>query len=91
MNQDQHRSAHADNDRRGLRNWHEWEFDGRERRIILCVATSLELRPGHAGFDAVRLEKLVSEATDMMRSSSSPIDSIRIVPDQQAARDAYIG
>ena len=82
MNQDQHQAAHADNDRRGLRYWHEWELDGRDRRIILCVATDLELRPGHAGFDAERLDALVSEATEMMRSSPSPIDSIRIVPER---------
>lgn len=81
MSQDRHQAAHADNDRRGLRYWHEWQIEGRERRIILCVATNLELRPGHHGFDAGQLDALVSEATEMMHASPSPIDSIRIVPE----------
>jgi hypothetical protein len=42
----------------------------------------LELRPGCEGFDARRLDELVEEATNMMRASASPIDSIRIVPER---------
>lgn len=67
-------------DRRVLRCWHEWEFDGSERRIIMCVETALELRPGSEGFDARQLDRLIQDATDMMRASASPIDSIRIIP-----------
>jgi hypothetical protein len=67
-------------DRHVLRCWHEWQFDGSQRRIILCVETDLELRPGCEGFDARRLDELAEEATTMMRASASPIDSIRIVP-----------
>jgi hypothetical protein len=59
-----------------LRCWHEWQFDGSQRRIILCVETDLELQPGCEGFDARRLDELVEEATNMMRASASPIDSI---------------
>lgn len=75
------RDSSADNDRTSLQSWHEWEVRDGERRIILCVATSLELRPGYAGFDAAQLEALIRDATDMMRTSASPIDAIRIVPD----------
>ena len=60
--------------------WHEWEFDGSERRIILCLETTLELRPGAEGFDPFLLDGLIAEATDLMRASVSPINSIRIVP-----------
>jgi hypothetical protein len=70
----------ADNDRSHLRTWHEWEVDGGVRRVILCVESALELRPGFAGFDPTKLETLISDATDMMRTSGSPIDAIRIVP-----------
>lgn len=74
----------ADNDRGGVRSWLEWEIVGRERRIILCVATSLEMRPEFPGFDSARLSELVESATRMMRSSASPIDAMRIVPDMDA-------
>jgi len=74
------RDSSADNDRTTLPSWHEWEVRDGERRIILCVATPLELRPGYPGFDPVQLEALIRDATDMMRSSASPIDAIRIVP-----------
>ena len=80
MTQSPDRSASADNDRSALRSWHEWLIDGADRRIILCVETALELRPGFPGFDAARLEALIADATDMMRTSASPIDAIRIVP-----------
>ena len=74
-------SEHADNDSGALRFWHEWEIRGGERRIILCVTTALEMRPGHPGFDADQLSALIEEATSMMRASASPVDSIRIVPE----------
>ena len=70
----------ADNDRTTLQSWHEWEVRDGERRIVLCVQTDLELRPGYSGFDAGQLETLLSDAADMMRTSASPIDAIRIVP-----------
>ena len=76
------RESSADNDRTVLASWHEWEVSDGERRIILCVATSLELRPGFPGFDAMQLEALIRDATDMMRTSASPIDAIRIVPER---------
>ncbi len=62
------------------RSWHEWEVDGRERRVILVVETSLEMRPGHDGFDGAALDKLISDVTSEMRASPSPIDRVRIVP-----------
>lgn len=82
VNGDGNLSERPDNDGDVLRYWHEWEFDGRERRIILCVETALELRPGRDGFDSKRLDELLEEATQMMRASASPIDSIRIVPER---------
>jgi hypothetical protein len=65
-----------------LRCWHEWELDGTERRIILCIETALELRPGSDGFNARLLDELMDEATEMMRACSSPIDTIRIIPER---------
>jgi hypothetical protein len=44
------------------------------------VETGLELRPEHEGFDRGQLENLIADATDMMRTSASPIDALRIVP-----------
>ena len=82
MNQDRGLAEPPTCDRHVLRCWHEWQFEGSQRRIILCVETDLELRPGCEGFDARRLEELVEEATNMMRASASPIDSIRIVPER---------
>jgi len=70
----------ADNDRGVLRCWHEWEIDGRQRRVILCVETALEIRPGHPGFDREQLEDLITHAAQLMKASASPIDAIRIVP-----------
>lgn len=81
VNQARNLAERPSNDRHILRCWHEWEFDGSERHIILCVETDLELRPGSEGFDPMRLDELVAETTDMMRASASPIDSIRIVPE----------
>ena len=76
-----HAVDYADNDRRDLRSWQEWEITGNERRIVLCVATNLEMRPGYSGFDPDKLSALIDEATELMRASASPVDSIRIVPD----------
>lgn len=70
----------ADNDSYALRSWHEWEIRNGERRIILCVEASLELRPGYPNFDADQLDSFIMDVTDMMRTSASPIDAIRIVP-----------
>ena len=76
------RDSSADNDRTTLSSWHEWEVRDGERRIILCVATPFELRSGFPGFDAMQLEALIRDATDLMRTSASPIDAIRIVPER---------
>ncbi len=62
------------------RSWHEWEVDGRERRVVLVVETGLEMRPGHDGFNSEALDKLISDVTAEMRASPSPIDRVRIVP-----------
>lgn len=40
------RATSADNDQSTLRTGHEWELTGGTRRVILCVETALELRPG---------------------------------------------
>ena len=79
MSQETHPIS-ADNDRRELRCWHEWELEGHQKHIVLCVETGLEMRPGEPGFDPLALEAVVLEANEMVRSSPSPIDSIRIVP-----------
>jgi hypothetical protein len=83
MNQQQ---ARADNDRRALRSWHEWEFRNGERRTVLCVETALEMRSGEPGFDADQLSLLIDEAMEMMRKSPSPIDAVRIVPERGSAQ-----
>jgi hypothetical protein len=72
----------ADNDRCVLNSWHEWEVEAGVRRIVLCVLTGLELRPGYPGFDSMKLDDLLADATDMMRTSASPINALRIVPSQ---------
>lgn len=72
---------HGENDRSSLRSWHEWQLEGRDRRIVFCVATGLELRPGYPGFDTAKLDALISEVNEMARASPSPIDFIRIVPE----------
>jgi hypothetical protein len=82
VNQDRNLGERPENGRHILRYWHEWEFDERERRIVLCVETALELRPGSEGFDASKLDELIEDATQLMRASASPIDSIRIVPER---------
>ena len=51
----------ADNDRSVLQCWHEWEIENGERRIILCVETALELRPGYPGFDSNQLAILMQD------------------------------
>lgn len=80
VSQDRDLARSSNNDRHILRCWHEWEFDGSERCIILCIETTLELRPGSEGFDPSLLDELIAEATSMMRASASPINSIRIIP-----------
>ena len=60
--------------------WHEWEMDGRDRRVVLCVETSVELCPDRDGFDGQAVDSLVEQATRMMRASPSPIDLVRIIP-----------
>lgn len=79
MNQ---QGAHADNDRRALRSWHEWEFKDGERRTNLCVETGLGMRAGEPGFDPSQLPLLIEESTRMMRASANPIDGMRIVPER---------
>ena len=66
-----------------LSHWHEWEIHGSDRRVILCVETPLELQPDRDGFDRRRLDALVHEAANLMRSSASPIDRIRIVQSKE--------
>ena len=70
----------ATEDRGVVRCWHEWEIEGRSRRVILCVETDLELRPDHAGFDGMKLDQLINRVTEMMHGSTAPVDAIRIVP-----------
>ena len=43
MSNDRTAEVHADNDRRQLRYWQEWEVTGREIRPVLVVATGIEL------------------------------------------------
>jgi len=69
-----------DNDRGALRCWQEWEIEGRNRRVVLCIETTLELRPDHPGFNRKRLDELVEYTGELMRGSSTPIDAIRITP-----------
>jgi hypothetical protein len=80
VNEISEQASIADNDRCVLNSWHEWDVDGSERRIILCVETALELRPGQPGFDPVALEALIRDGNDMVRTSASPVDGLRIVP-----------
>jgi hypothetical protein len=63
-----------------LDHWHEWEITGRERRVVLCIETGLELEPERDGFDPELLEALIEEATRLMRGSANPIDMLRIIP-----------
>ena len=81
MSQESQAEAHADNDRRLIRYWQEWEVEGRAMRSVLCVATGLELRPGHPGFDEGKLQQLIDEARATMDASPNPIDLLRIVPE----------
>lgn len=80
MSDNQQPEACADNDRCVLDSWHEWEVEDGVRKIILCVQTGLELRPGYSGFDPAKLEQLLADAADMMRTSASAIDAFRIIP-----------
>ena len=81
MSQDPAIDTHADNDRRQLRYWQEWEIAGREIRSVLCVATGIELRPGHPNFDEAELQRLIAEAQAIMTAGSNPVDVLRIVPE----------
>ena len=74
--------THVDNDRRALRSWHEWEFKDGERRTVLCIETALEMRSGEPGFDPEELSLLMHEAMEAMRTSPSPVDAVRIVPER---------
>ncbi len=78
VNQDRKLAERPDNDCHLLRCWHEWEFDGREKRIILCVETARELRPGCEDFDARQLDQLVEEAV------RAPVQSIQYVSSPSA-------
>lgn len=82
MSDDPEPQARADNDRCVLDTWHEWEVEDGARRIILCVKTGLELRPGYSGHNPAELDRLLADATDMMRTSASPIDALRILPSE---------
>jgi hypothetical protein len=44
------------------------------------LETTLELRPGAEGIHPMLLDELIAEATDLMRASVNPINSIRILP-----------
>jgi hypothetical protein len=77
----QQAEPHADNDRRMLRHWQEWEVTGREIRSVFCVATRIELRPGMPGFDEGALQTLIAEAQAMMSAGDSAMDLLRIVPE----------
>lgn len=63
-----------------LRSWHEWEIDGRERRLILVVETDIEMRPEMDGFDARLIDEVREAAIGEMRDSPNAIHLIRIVP-----------
>ena len=64
------------------RSWHEWEIDGRERRLILVIETDVEMRPEASGYDAALMEEVRSAAVALLRATPSAIDRIRIVPVQ---------
>lgn len=69
------------------RSWHEWEIDGRERRLILVIETHVEMCPEAAGYDAALMEEVRSAAVALLRATPSAIDRIRIVP-VQPVRDS---
>ena len=79
MNRAQHQRS-PDNDRCDFRYWHEWIIDDEGRTIVLCVETDLEMEPGAPDHDPRALEELISHAQNLMRSSASAIDHIRLVP-----------
>ena len=62
------------------RSWHEWEIDGRERRLILVIETDVVMRPDADGYDAALMEEVRSAAVALLRATPSAIDRIRIVP-----------
>ena len=70
--------------------WHEWEIKGAERQIVLCVETVLELDPGRDGFDREQLDRLLHQASKLMKASPSPIDFIRIVQTENEGRRQHV-
>ena len=80
MNEAAQHKTGADNARCVLESWGEWDIEERERGIILCDETRLELRHVIPGCDPVQLETLIAHATDVMRTSASPADAFRMVP-----------
>lgn len=62
------------------RSWHEWEIDGRERRLILVIETDIEMQPEADDYDAVLMEEVRSAAVARLRATPSVIDCVRIVP-----------
>lgn len=63
-----------------VRSWHEWEIDGRERRLILVIETDVEMQPDAENYDAALMEEVRSAAVELLRATPSAIDRIRIVP-----------
>ncbi|WP_176594447.1 hypothetical protein [Sphingobium sp. EM0848] len=63
-----------------VRSWHEWEIDGRERRLILVIETDVEMRPEAEDYDAILMEEVRTAAVALLRATPSAIDRIRIVP-----------
>ena len=62
------------------RSWHEWEIDGRARRLILVIETDIEMQPEADDYDAALMEEVRSAAVARLRATASAIDRIRIVP-----------
>ncbi|KKW92229.1 hypothetical protein [Sphingobium chungbukense] len=63
-----------------VQSWHEWEIDGRDRRLILVIETDVEMRPEAENYDAALMEEVRTAAVALMRTIPSAIDRIRIVP-----------
>jgi hypothetical protein len=63
-----------------VRSWHEWEIDGRERRLILVIETDIEMQPDADDYDDGLMEEVRSAAVARLRMTPSAIDRIRIVP-----------
>ncbi len=63
-----------------VRTWHEWEIDGRERRLILVIETNVEMQPDADDYDARVMEDVRAAAVARLRLTPSAIDRVRIVP-----------